>query len=119
MPAAPRFFSTKSGETSALSRLIRELLAWVWVRRSRTAAPARTMGTNRYARSATLQHQWQGVRTRSRPRHSSAASEVAATERGGHAAQVDRAPFGEQGAHSDGGYHRAGPPPTDRPDDGI
>src|SRR5215813_2907692 len=89
MPPAPRFFSAQSADTSALSRLMSFSLLKIGVQAERAEHEIEPGGAAEQAR------QCAAVRT---PRSE------ARTQAGGHTAQVDRAPLGEQGAHNNVRY---------------
>src|SRR5262249_26331338 len=106
MPAAPRFFSAQSADTSALSRLMRSPLLKVGVQAER----AEQHTQSRRGRGGGAGAGGAAVRT---PRSE------AGTQAGGHAAQVDRAPLSEQGAHTGDVTSRPRWSPRSRPDPGT
>src|SRR5690606_2912596 len=107
-PGASRFFSAQSAETSAVSRLIESLPD-----EDRVGEPARG---DQQAGRTTLTHRRNGSRAcataplpglenfRGYAAQAAPPSDDGATETGGHAAQVDRAPLGEKRPHDEEGY---------------
>src|ERR1044071_4245911 len=102
MPGVSRFCSAQSAETSAVSRLIGSLPVRVGGESAHgvSVAPrAGPSGNGEWISCCTCDG---ATADGERARNCSALvapSEDGATQAGGHAAQVDRAPLGEQGAH--------------------